>query len=103
MSDSGQPQINPTAALYSYRLGQAASDLMLIANRLFEAAELRKHLLYLNFYARRIRSTLPVDGTEIGRRWWQRYGQFFAMVEDLKHPEFDDDFDALWVSLRDPN
>lgn len=27
----------------------------------------------------------------------------FAMVEELEHPEFDYAFDALWVSLPDPN
>lgn len=91
------------AALYSSRLGQAAFDLTLIADRLFETPQLRNHLLYLNFYARRIQSTLPQSGAAIGPRWWGRYGQFFAMVEELEHPEFDDAFDALWVSLPDPN
>jgi len=103
MSDSGQPQIDPTAAYYSYRLGQVASDLNLLAERAIETPELRNYLLYLNFFVRRIRFTLPRDGSSIGPRWWQRYGQLFSLIEDLQEPEFDDAFEALWVSLPDPN
>lgn len=103
MSDSTQPQMDPTAALYSYRLGQAATSLTMLAEQAFEPPDLRNHLRYLDFYARRMRSSLPKDGMAIGPRWWQRYGQFFAMVEDLRHPEFDDDFESLWVGLPDPN
>ena len=101
MSDSVKSQ-NPTAALYAYHLSHAADGLALLAERAVHAPALRNQLKHLNFFAKRIRSTLPTDGAEIGPRWWQRYGQFFAMVEDLQHPDFDDDFDALWVGLLDP-
>ncbi|MEO8379896.1 MAG: hypothetical protein ABI779_09575 [Acidobacteriota bacterium] len=103
MSEFTQLQIDDTAALYSYRLGQAAETLTTLAKQAFEVQDLRDRLRHLDFYARRLRSSLPNDGMAIGPRWWQRYGQFVAMVEDLRHPEFDQDFESLWIGLPDPN
>jgi hypothetical protein len=103
MSRTTQPEVHPEVAYYTYRLGYVARDLVMLANRAVEYPDIRKQLQHLTFYVRRLRWALPRDGAAIGPRWWQRYTRFYSFVEDLRHPEFDDAFDLLWIGLPETN
>ncbi|MEK6372692.1 MAG: hypothetical protein AABO58_08345 [Acidobacteriota bacterium] len=99
MSSSAEPQPHPEAVYYNQRLAYSGRDLVLLAERAAAFPLFRKYLRYLIFYIWQLRSTLPKRGAAIGPRWWHRYARFYAMVEDLRHPEFDDDLDNLWDGL----
>jgi hypothetical protein len=103
MSSPTQPEAHPEVAHYTYRLGEAARDLAILAESALEFPDLCKQLQDLTFYVGRLRSALPQDGTAIGPRWWQRYARFYAIVEDLRHPAFDNEFDLLWNALPETN
>jgi hypothetical protein len=103
MSIPRKPEPHPEAAHYAYRLGYIARDIITLADRAVEFPDLRKQLQRLTLYVGLLRWTLPQDGAAIGPRWWQRYARFYSIVEDLCHPELNDDLEFLWMGLPDTN
>ena len=103
MSNPHQIEPHPEAIHYASCLGRIAQDLLMLTERSVEFPKLRQQLQGLTFYLGLLRLTLPRDGTAIGPRWWQRYARFDAIVEELSHPAFDDEFELIWMGLPQTN